>query len=147
MQRVEEVRESVDVVHLQQKEQQRQALRQFTKLAWLSEPLKGMARVMERSDAVRAFGEFLSLEYMEGQLQLWLEAKALSSMDDAASRVKAAQQLYPHEPAPAYSELKRAYFGLCSFLNRASRLLAGCLPCGVLIWRLKSHPQLVWRLV
>jgi len=80
-----------DVVHQQQKRQQKQALRQFTKMAWLSDPDLALTRLMQREEAVACFSEFLSMEYMEGQLQLWLEACKLDNMDADAQKAEARQ--------------------------------------------------------
>ena len=100
LQRKELVCEAPDVMKSQQKEQQRKALRQFTKLAWVADPAVAMEKLMEREEAVAAFSEFLSLEYMEGQLQLWQEARLLSSKS-LGSQQSAAVQLFRDHIEPA----------------------------------------------
>merc|ERR1711871_302527 len=52
-----------------------------------------MAKVMDHSAAVAAFSEFLSLEYMEGMLQLWLEGRKLGMLS-GESQVRTAQELF-----------------------------------------------------
>jgi len=75
----------------QQQEQLRESLRQFSKLAWLSEPVVAMNHIMEHSDAAAAFNEFLATEYMEEQLHLFLGGKDISHQNEEADMMLAKQ--------------------------------------------------------
>jgi len=79
--------------------QLRSAMMKFSKLVWMSEPAVTLPKLVEREDFCNAYMPFLKAEYSEGQLQMVLAARSMSTEQDA-------EQVWQEYVAPTGKQLK-----------------------------------------
>merc|ERR1711871_1819899 len=92
-----------------------------------------MAKVMDHSAAVAAFSEFLSLEYMEGMLQLWLEGRKLGMLS-GESQVRTAQELF-REHLEASGKQMRMGGGVVDQVQEEAKRVGATLATPELLWQ------------
>jgi len=70
---------------------QKEAMLEFTKTLWLQDTTTSLRNLLQLEPAQHAFMGFLKLEYGEAQLEFYLEAQALETMDPTAQGAAAIQ--------------------------------------------------------